>query len=424
MTTAFQATRLAVALGALLSPMLASATNGYFTHGNSVKSDGIAGIGIALPQDSLAAAANPAGTAFVGDRVDAGVTWFIPKRSATITGNAFGPDGQYSGNETGNFYLPELGYSHQINDSYSWGIALYGNGGMNTDYASNPYARFGASGEAGVNLEQLFVTPSLAIKLNDRHALGIGLNLLYQRFEAKGIGVFSGFSQSPDAVSNRGTDTSTGVGLRLGWTGQLSPDLTLGVAWSSKINASKFDRYKGLFADGGSFDVPENYGIGVAWKATGITTLAAELQRIEYGGVDAIANPLARLLQGVPLGASNGPGFGWKDITVYKVGASFAFSPRLTVRGGYSHSDQPVPQGETFFNILAPGVVQDHLTLGATWTTASGNEISAYAAHAFSKTVKGSGSIPAGFPPAGFGGGEADIKLSENLFGIAYAWKR
>jgi long-chain fatty acid transport protein len=38
-------------------------------------------------------------------------------------------------------------------------------------------------------------------------------------------------------------------------------------------------------------------------------------------------------------------------------------------------------------------------------------------------TVNGSGSIPAGYPPAGFGGGEANIHLSEWAIGISAGWK-
>jgi hypothetical protein len=50
----------------LVTPLLANATNGYFSHGYGAKSQGMAGVGIALPQDALAAATNPAGTALVG----------------------------------------------------------------------------------------------------------------------------------------------------------------------------------------------------------------------------------------------------------------------------------------------------------------------------------------------------------------------
>ena len=69
----------------------AQATNGYFAHGYGIQSEGIAGVGIALPQDSLAAATNPAGTAFVGSRLDIGLNYFEPSRSARIEGNNLGP---------------------------------------------------------------------------------------------------------------------------------------------------------------------------------------------------------------------------------------------------------------------------------------------------------------------------------------------
>lgn len=94
----------AVALAAaLLAPVLAGATNGYFSHGYGAKLQGMAGVGIALPQDGLAAATNPAGTAAVGNRYDLGLTLFAPSRDASIVGNAFGADGSYSGNNTSTF---------------------------------------------------------------------------------------------------------------------------------------------------------------------------------------------------------------------------------------------------------------------------------------------------------------------------------
>ncbi|MEJ1958447.1 MAG: hypothetical protein WDM70_02470 [Nitrosomonadales bacterium] len=81
------------------------ATDGYFSHGFGIKSEGIGGVGIALPQDGLAAATNPAGTAFVQDRADLGLTWFSPKRSAEIVGNGAGANGTYDGNGQSNFFI-------------------------------------------------------------------------------------------------------------------------------------------------------------------------------------------------------------------------------------------------------------------------------------------------------------------------------
>ena len=66
---------------------------------------------------------------------------------------------------------------------------------------------------------------------------------------------------------------------------------------------------------------------------------------------------------------------------------------------------------------------QWHLTAGASYTLPNGPEISVFALYAPETTVNGSGSIPAGYPPAGFGGGEADIHLSEWAIGISAGWK-
>lgn len=403
---------------AFLSPGLALATNGYLSHGYGVKAQGMAGIGIALPQDGLAAANNPAGTAFVGDRADIGATWFRPQRGAEINGNGAGLNGSYEGNDSKDFLIPEIGYVRQLSGPVAGGIAVYGNGGMNTDYRKNPFRTFGASGNAGIDLAQLFISPSLAYKVNERHALGVALNFAYQQFKATGIQPFAGFSAAPGNLSNQGRDSSTGWGVRFGYTGNLTPDLTLGATWASKTRTGNFDKYKGLFAESGGFDIPANYGVGLAYKATPALTLAADVQRIEYSGVKSVGNPIAPLFAGNPFGAANGPGFGWRDVTVVKVGGSYDVRPQLTLRAGYSHVAQPIPASQTFLNILAPGVVRDHLSVGATWKRGGNGELSLSYTHAFARTVKGSSSIP-----SGFGGGEADIHLNENILGVAYGWK-
>ncbi len=98
------------------------------------------------------------------------------------------------------------------------------------------------------------------------------------------------------------------------------------------------------------------------------------------------------------MGATSGAGFGWQDINAYKLGVSHAYSPTFTVRAGYDHCDQPIPNSQTLLNIVAPGIVQDHLTLGGTWTLADKSEISVAYVHAFKKTVNGSGYGPGSIP--------------------------
>jgi len=395
--------------GGLSSP-LALATSGYFSQGYSMKEFGMAGVGIALPQDSLAAATNPAGMAMVGDRFDVGLEWFKPNRSTTITAPNPGA-GNYDGNGRSNFFIPNLGYNKMVGSDMSLGVSIYGNGGMNTQYNTN---MFGGQGPAGVNLQQLFVSPTWAMKVAPAHSIGVSLNLVYQTFAATGLQPFAGLSSNPSAVTNQGTDTSTGVGVKLGWTGEITPMVTLGATYQPKTKMSKLSKYSGLFADGGNFDIPATYGAGIAVKATPATTVAFDVQKIQYSGVPSVGNSNTA---GGPLGAPNGMGFGWQDVTVYKLGIAQKIDSTLTVRGGYSHNNQPIPSSQTYFNILAPGVITDHLTLGATWTLADKSEVTLGYMHAFKKTVNGSGSIA----PA-FGGGEANLSMSEDALGVSYGW--
>jgi len=405
------------ALALALLPASAFATNGYFTNGSSVQSNGMGGAGIAFPVDALAGYINPAGIAYVGNRVDVGLTAFRPDRSSTIKGNLYGADGTYAGNGVRYFPLPEAGYTHQVAPDLYFGLSFSGNGGMNTGYHDNPYGAFGGRGEAGVNLQQILLIPALAYKITPTQSIGISANIAWQRFYAQGLAPFAAFSQAPDKVSNTGYSSATGAGVRLGWNGHFGDRLTLGATWASKITGS-FDGYRGLFAQSGGFDIPQNVGVGAAYRVTAGLTLIADVQRIFYAQTHSVGNPLANLLQGNALGSSDGPGFGWRDINTYKVAASYAYSPQLTLRVGFSHAQQPIPSSQTFLNILAPGVVQNQASLGATWHASQRGELSFYYSHAFKKTVNGNGSIP-----QPFGGGEANIRLSEDSLGFAYGWK-
>lgn len=404
----------------LLASTDAAATDGYFAHGYGVKSQGMGGVGIALPQDALAAASNPAGMGLIGERIDAGATWFRPIREAQISGNGGGAsvNGVYDANESKNFLIPEFGYNRQINADVTMGVSVYGNGGMNTGY--NKAVPLLGSSQAGIDLIQVFVAPTLTWKPAANNYIGVSLNLAYQRFKAQGIQNFdqASFTSAPGNVTNKGNDSAYGAGLHIGWIGQVNEVLTLGASYQSKTYMSNFDKYKGLFAEGGDFDIPATYGVGIAVKATPQLTVAADAQRINYSAVAAVGSSINQLFSGNLLGSANGPGFGWRDVTAFKLGASYAWNENLTLRAGYNHVTQPIRNGETLFNILAPGVVQDHLTLGTTWVLANKDELSLSYVHAFENSVKGSNSIP-----TTFGAGEANLKMYQDALGVAYGWK-
>jgi long-chain fatty acid transport protein len=311
--------------------------------------------------------------------------------------------------------LPEVGYVRPLSDRVSVGIAIYGNGGMNTTYGkANPFGALGAQGTAGVDLKQGFITPTVAVKVTPDHSLGVSPVVVVQSFKARGIQPFAGAAADPANFTNRGTSWSAGGGVRVGYYGKLSDQISIGATYQTMLWTGKFQKYAGLFADSGSFDVPSQYGAGITFRPNKRLTLSADIKQIEYSDVESVGNPVQILFTGVPFGADEGPGFGWNDVTVVKFGAAYAASDAWTVRAGYGRNDNPVPQSQTLLNVLAPGIVQDHFTAGATWTSRSGLEVTGYVMHAPKNEVFGQASIP-----PNFGGGEANVRLSETSFGLA-----
>ncbi len=88
--------------------------------------------------------------------------------------------------------------------------------------------------------------------------------------------MFGMFSESPTNMSDNGYDSAWGWGGRIGYTGKITPELTIGATYATKTYMGSFDKYKGLFAEQGDFDIPANFGVGVAWKAMPALTLAAD----------------------------------------------------------------------------------------------------------------------------------------------------
>ncbi len=111
----------------------------------------------------------------------------------------------------------------------AFGVSIYGNGGMNTAYTT-PVPLFSGptNFRAGVDLQQLFVSPTVAFKANAHNAFGVSLNIAYQKFSAQGLENFanSNFSSAPGNVTERGFSNPFGAGVRVGWLGTINQSLT------------------------------------------------------------------------------------------------------------------------------------------------------------------------------------------------------
>ncbi len=376
-----------IAIGAATSAL---ATDGYFQLGYGTPYVGMGGAGVALSLNTMAPATNPAADAFVlGYDVNFG--FFNPNRQFTVTGNPSGYPGTFglqpgtvkSGDSL--FLVPGLGANWKLNDAMTLGVALYGNGGMNTSYAESVFY----AGRTGVNLSQMFIAPTLTIKVTKDHAFGISPIVSYQRFQAEGLLSFAPFSSDPGNLSNRGYDQTLGYGARIGYLGKLTPWLSVGGAYQTKIAMGRFAQYAGLFAGQGGFDIPANWTVGLAVKPVESLTIAFDVQEIYYSKIESVGSPLLPNLMMAPLGDDGGAGFGWKNVTAYKFGLQWVAAEGLTLRAGYAYAKQPIPDTEVLFNILAPGVIEQHITAGVSKSVGKKSVVHLSVVRALSHSVTG-----------------------------------
>jgi long-chain fatty acid transport protein len=384
---------IAAALGLAL-PASAFATNGYFAHGYGTKNKGMAGAGVALPQDAMQAATNPAGMVWVGERLDIGYEMFSPaSRGYTFMGVL------EEKSDSTFFIIPHLAYNWMLTSDSSLGVTMYGNGGMNTDYRDVFGALTGTPGtRAGVDLSQLFLNVSYAHKIMSNASVGGSVIWAYQRFKGDGLLPFT----------DPGYDTSQGWGIKLGGQMDVGGGVTLGASYQSKMSMDEFDKYALLFAEQGGFDIPSSWTLGVAYQAMPDLVVLFDYQAINYTDVKSVSNSMVS--PGAP-GSENAPGFGWEDINVFKLGVQYTLGS-WQLRGGWNKGDNPIPSQEVGINVFAPGVVEDHYTFGFTKTLGANTEINFMYMHAPEVSVVGTG------PSAG-----AEIFMTQNAVELSIGTK-
>jgi long-chain fatty acid transport protein len=343
-----------VIIFALLVAPLAQATNGYFKIGYGSKNRGMAGTGIAYGQDSLASAINPAALVGMGDRIDAGLEIFNPKRKGTVdarglavTNPPFGfaatdLQGAKSSKNSGaeEFVIPSIGFTNDWGEHWQTGLAFVANGGLNTRYSNNLYTDAftpvigqasnnsfpspplppGPSGFAGLlefgfgvdpnqidaAMGQLFnnknLGPSLGVNLAQllitptvaysfNDQHSIGFSPIIARQSFRAYGL--GLFQA--FSSDPSNVTNKGNDYSWGYGGRVGylgkfRNFSVGASYTSKIYMQEFDDYAGLFAEDGDFDIPSTFGIGVAFRVTPKLTIAADVSRINYSDVKSMSN--------------------------------------------------------------------------------------------------------------------------------------
>jgi long-chain fatty acid transport protein len=408
MTSLSPLARAAAAAFTLSLPLLAQATNGMQLEGYGPVAAGMGGASAAVDNGLAAATNNPATLGLMGPgaRLDLAVGMLGPHVSSSA--------GPMQANSTGTSYvMPAFGYGRSTGQ-FSYGLAVFAQGGMGTDYDSGSFLAMGSGAPVRSELGVGRLIVPLAWHATPALTLGASLDYVWasldMRMAASGAqlgGMVTGASGNlalalpalggapwaridfSDNSKFTGAAGGQGYAAKLGLTYQVSPALRLGATVHSRTHLKDLSTGAsgaGLsapgFADSGrisvlNFQMPSEVTVGLA-------LLAADIKQIGWA---AVMENFRLRYDSAAMGGSVSFALPqhWKNQTVLQMGAAQRLSPAWVLRAGLNLAGNPVP--DAYVNPLFPAIVRNHVTAGAGYSYSGSGEVNASMAYAPSVTA-------------------------------------
>ncbi|MYM84689.1 transporter [Duganella sp. FT50W] len=403
---------IAAALGAV---SVGAQASGYRFGSQSISGQGTADANGAEAADASTIFYNPAGLSRLdGTQISVGTTVVMPHSTYNDTGST-----RFTGTPTGgsaaNDYVPtavaapSLYLSKKLDDQWTAGFGLYVPYGAKLDYGNDWNGRYALS---NIKLEAITLNPSVAWKLNEHHAFGFGIDAEFMKAElgqavdvpgsvaalSSGAGAAQGaalirqiatLGGNPALLrtardghgSNDGKDW--GWGFNLGYMFTLDENTRFGLAYRSSIShklrgstvwdfsqvtsdpivnkvlqtASRKQNSAALVA----LRTPETLSANVfhqfnsKWAGMADVTFTRNNRMgnldIEFPGTTEGAEVIRQQ---------------WKNTVRVSLGANYAFSENLTLRGGIAHDQSPVKSAELTHPAL-PDSDRMQYSIGANW---------------------------------------------------------
>lgn len=398
---------IAATAGLTVSPGV-FATNGIIPAGNGMVAHGFGGAGLSNASEAAAGMDNPALISQTGDAVSVAWSMFMPDRvfDTTGVGAPFGSAGTEAKSDSKMFAIPQAAFTSKINDSMSWGLMAYALGGMNTDYRTGGFPGFGQTTPQSVNLQGIIFAPTVSFALSKDVSIGASLLVGYETLTIRNL-----FGQGA-AGTNEGS--AVGYGVKLGVDAKVADGISVGAMIQPMLNMEEIDSFKAFlggfgFTGDAALTLPNEVGVGANFAIGKSANIITDILYYQWTSVDVYEF------------------FGWEDQVVYKIGAEFRPSENLALRMGFNYGKSPIQGGNrtgtgamdaAFANYPFPAISETHFTLGLGYKMDKKLTINAYYLYSPEATQTATGASQASPPPNPAVPAGAEIRMSQNAFGI------
>lgn len=306
------------------------------------------GANVGLPLDSAVTITNPAGMIHLSRRFDIAVTYLDCDVSyrAHSDGGMITNDNVRIASNTDSCYIPAVGMVWHLNDYTAAGLGAYGICGMGVDYKQNLYNNI-----TYTKYQLMKIAPVIAKRVSEELSIGVALNLDYAMAE---------YEAGMPAEVAHDDGAAYGLGFTAGLLYEMIEQWSLGLAYESKQRFSDFRFNTAAGRDKLDFDQPQSVTVGLGFKPNGKFRAAFDVMWIDWPQTNG-ANMPAYSKNGSEAAAWN---MNWDQQFVYKVGAGYDLTEKVTLRAGYSYGKNPLDSSRPFENISFSAIAEQHFTAG------------------------------------------------------------
>ena len=240
-------------------------------------------------------------------------------------------------------FVPATYFIQPLNDQWAWGIGLFSNYGLSTEYSKT----FPAGAGAGdTELLTFNINPNIAYRINSNFSVGAGINAVYAQAELNryaGALAITPPLNSDTAIAHLKGDT-WGFGWNVGTLYEINENNRLALTYRSQVDLSFDGDFKGSTSNFQTVDGNLKLDLPAQAEFAGYHRLSPQfavhysVNWTDWSAFQELKATSSQCAGGVCLQKDEK----FKDSTRYSIGGTWYINPAWEARMGFAYDNTPI----------------------------------------------------------------------------------
>ncbi|WP_368150028.1 outer membrane protein transport protein [Aeromonas sp. R2-4] len=246
-------------------------------------------------------------------------------------------------------FVPASYFIQPLNDQWAWGIGIFSNYGLSTEYSKT----FPAGAGAGdTELMTFNINPNIAYRINEHFSVGAGINAVYGAAELNRYAGLLGPLNPPSQGGPLATDTrlahlkgdTWGFGWNVGTLYEVNENHRFALTYRSQVDMSFDGDFQGLTSgnrtvDGNlKLDLPAQAEFAGYHRLSPLFAVHYSVNWTDWSAFQELKATSSQCAGGVCLQKDEK----FKDSTRYSIGGTWYINPAWEARMGFAYDNTPI----------------------------------------------------------------------------------